>query len=208
MPRQRQSGEERRRQIVDAALDLLARRGPAAVTTAAIAARIGLTQGALFRHFPNKESLLTAALNRVTEGIVATMVRATERDAPATERLRAAVTGYLKFMSANPAMLAMFYARDFHARYPQIRDLISERIGRFRHRLAGVIRDGIVAGEFRADVDPDIAAGLIRGMIYGLGAERSLRKAPFDPVAEGGRMFDVLLSGLRAPPKPGRRPSR
>ena len=205
MRRQRRSGTERRRQIVDAALDLLARRGPGAVTTTAIAARIGLSQGAIFRHFSNKESLLTAALNRITDGVIAAMVRATERDAPATERLRAAFIGYLQFMSANPAMLAMFSSRDFLSTYPQIRNQVVERTDRFRARLAGVIRDGIAVGEFRPDVDPDIAAGLIRGAIYGLGVEHALRPARFDPARDAAGMFETLLAGLQAPSKPRRR---
>ena len=56
--------EERRRQILDAAAELFAHRGFAGATTREIAAIVGTTETVLFRHFPTKESLYAAILDR------------------------------------------------------------------------------------------------------------------------------------------------
>lgn len=61
----RQPTEERRRQIADAALKIIAEQGLGRFTTQAIAAEIGVTDGTLFRHFANKEEIVLAALDRV-----------------------------------------------------------------------------------------------------------------------------------------------
>ena len=50
--------EERRAVIIEAVIELAAEQNPKGITTAAIAKRMGLTQGALFRHFPNKDAIL------------------------------------------------------------------------------------------------------------------------------------------------------
>jgi len=59
--------QERRAATVEAVVDLAAEQNPADITTTAIAERMGLTQGALFRHFPNKDAILEAAMSWVSE---------------------------------------------------------------------------------------------------------------------------------------------
>lgn len=49
------SAEERRAVTVDTVVALAAEENPSEITTAAIAARMKVTQGALFRHFPSKD---------------------------------------------------------------------------------------------------------------------------------------------------------
>lgn len=63
----RQPTEDRQRQIAQAALDLIAEEGLGRFTTAAIARRVGISEGAIFRHFPSKEAIVTAAIGRVEE---------------------------------------------------------------------------------------------------------------------------------------------
>ena len=63
----RQPTEERRRQIADAALKVIAERGLGRFTTQAIAAEIGVSDGMIFRHFASKEDIVLAALDRVEE---------------------------------------------------------------------------------------------------------------------------------------------
>ena len=63
----RQPTEERRRQIADAALKVIAERGLGRFTIQAIAAEIGVTDATLFRHFASKEDIVLAALDRVEE---------------------------------------------------------------------------------------------------------------------------------------------
>lgn len=63
----RQPTEERRRQIADAALKVIAEQGLGRFTTQAIAAEVGITDGSLFRHFASKQEIVLAALDRVEE---------------------------------------------------------------------------------------------------------------------------------------------
>ena len=58
--------EERRTATVETVVKLAAEQNPADITTTAIAERMGLTQGALFRHFPTKEAILEATMSWVS----------------------------------------------------------------------------------------------------------------------------------------------
>ena len=64
----RLSSEARQTQIIETVIALAAQHSPGQITTQEIANVIGVTQGALFRHFPNKEAVL-ATLQRFNEDL-------------------------------------------------------------------------------------------------------------------------------------------
>lgn len=63
----RKGREERREEIADAALRIIATRGIAALTVSALATEIGLTGGALYRHFESTDEILVAVAARAVE---------------------------------------------------------------------------------------------------------------------------------------------
>ena len=70
--------EERRAVTVEAVVKLAAEQNPTDITTAAIATSMKLTQGALFRHFPNKEAIWQAVMEWVAEHLMARIERAAQ----------------------------------------------------------------------------------------------------------------------------------
>lgn len=68
VPRQRLSTEQRQDEIVRATMDLVGEQGVEQVTTQAIADHIGLTQGAIFRHFASKEAIWLAVVRWIENG--------------------------------------------------------------------------------------------------------------------------------------------
>ncbi|MCF6195776.1 MAG: TetR/AcrR family transcriptional regulator, partial [Emcibacter sp.] len=62
MTRKKMPADMRRSVTIEAVLDIAARQNPRDITTAAIAHHMNVTQGALFRHFDNKESLWLAVM--------------------------------------------------------------------------------------------------------------------------------------------------
>lgn len=76
--RKKLPAEERRAVTVEAVVALAAEQNPNAITTAAIAKRMGLTQGALFRHFPNKDAILQAVIEWVAERLLARVDKAVQ----------------------------------------------------------------------------------------------------------------------------------
>jgi TetR/AcrR family transcriptional regulator len=59
---------DRRRQLLETALDFFSRKGFEGTTTKEIAAAAGVTEAIIFRHFPNKQALYTAVLDFHHEG--------------------------------------------------------------------------------------------------------------------------------------------
>ena len=61
------SGEDRRRQLLDIAIDLFSKRGFRGTTTKEIALAAGVTEAIIFRHFATKQDLYAAILDHATE---------------------------------------------------------------------------------------------------------------------------------------------
>jgi AcrR family transcriptional regulator len=107
-------GGDLRRDLMDAALELVGREGPSAVSLRSLARRLGVSH-APANHFPDKASLFTAV---AIEGF--TLLGAAIEDgarrlgpgATASQRFRAAGRAYTSFALAHPAHFAVMWQRD------------------------------------------------------------------------------------------------
>lgn len=75
-PGKRLAADDRRAVTVEAVVELAAEQNPSEITTAAIATRMHLTQGALFRHFPNKDAIWQAVMEWVADHLLTRIERA------------------------------------------------------------------------------------------------------------------------------------
>ena len=89
-PRQRLNSDERQREIVAAVLLLARERGPEAITAQAIADRIGVTQGAIFRHFPDKAAIWMAVFAWVRESLATVLATAIAKPRSPLAKIEAA----------------------------------------------------------------------------------------------------------------------
>ncbi len=106
-----ESAAATRRALLDEAAVLLDGGGPDAVTLREVGARAGVSRGAPYRHFADKESLLTAVAAESWERIGDHMnaVRTDERLRPA-EKLRAALTGVIDVSRQQPHLYQLMFS--------------------------------------------------------------------------------------------------
>ena len=106
-----ESAAATRRALLDAAAVLLDRGGPDAVTLRAVAGMAGVTRGAPYRHFPDKDSLLTTvateALERIADGVEAV---GADPQLPSAERLHNALTALLTIGRRQPHLYRLMFA--------------------------------------------------------------------------------------------------
>lgn len=88
--------EMRRAVTVEAVIALAAKTNPADITTAQIAAHMGVSQGALFRHFTDKQAVWTAVMDWTADTLLARFDAVT--GATPVDRLRAIFTTHIAFV--------------------------------------------------------------------------------------------------------------
>ncbi len=192
--------EERRSVTVETVLALAAEQNPSEITTAAISARMNLTQGALFRHFPTKEALWTAVMEWVAERLMQRIERAVA-DAPGPlAALRSMFLAHAGFVVEHPGVPRMMFGELQRAEASAPKRMAQTLIRRYGERVRALLEAGQAAGEVAADIDLDAATTLFIGTIQGLVMQSLLAGEPERISREAPAVLALYLRGIRRHP--------
>ena len=201
-PRLRLSSDARQREIVAAVLALARETGPDAITTQAIADRMGVTQGALFRHFPDKTSIWLAVFAWVRQSLEAAIAEATEKAGSPLAKIEAAFLAHVAFVAANPGVpRVLFHEMQYPGDTP-VRAEVRAMISAYRKRLALLFGRAKAAGELPAGLDASLAPVLFIGAVQGLVIESALSGDEAAMTRRARALFALLLDGYRGVNRP------
>jgi TetR/AcrR family fatty acid metabolism transcriptional regulator len=154
------AAQDKRRQILDAAVRTFADLGYHGARVSDIAEHAGVAHGLLYHYFASKEEVLQTIF-RENWGELLERFRAVERaDEPAAEKLAGISKILLRTWRNDPALVTVM-VREV-ARSPQLQGQVEEVREAFVI-LERVIREGQRRGEFRADIDPQLASWILYG---------------------------------------------
>ena len=160
--------DERRPQIIEAAIQVFLRKGYRKASMPEIARQAGLSIGGVYWYFKSKDEIIAAILERTFDQDFSALTELLGAGAPTADRLRAFVDGYAdsfeQWQWLNPIGME-FYGEAAHDE--KVRGVVLRYLERFRRALATLIEQGIQRGEFRA-VDPIDTANVLLGMEEGL----------------------------------------
>ncbi len=160
--------EERREVTVETVIELAAEQNPTDITTGAIAKRMGVTQGALFRHFPSKDAILQAVMEWVSARLLARVDKATSAAASPLAALEAAFMAHIDFISEHPGVPRMLFGELQRAEQTMAKRMAQTLIQRYGERLGRLIAEGKDRGELMTTLDEKTAVTLFIGTIQGL----------------------------------------
>lgn len=200
----RLSSGERQREIVGAVLELARERGPDAITTQAIAERIGVTQGALFRHFPDKEAIWLAVFGWVREALEAAFEAATRGVTSPLARIERAFLAHVAFVAANPGVPRVLFHELQLAGDSPVRAAVRAMVAAYGRRLARLFDEAKAAGEIPGHVDTTLAPVLFVGAVQGLVIDAALAGDGARLARSAPRMLALLLDGWRGAPAPAK----
>ena len=194
------SADERRAVTVEAVVALAAQQNPSDITTSAIAQHMGVTQGALFRHFPSKEAILEAVMHWVSERLLARVDRAAEAAATPLQTLEAVFMAHIGFVAEHPGVPRMLFGELQRPGETLPKKMVHTLLQRYGTRLHGVLEDGKARGDLRADLDVDAAAVLFIGSIQGLVMQSLLAGGVERMRSDAPRVFAIYCRGIRSLP--------
>jgi AcrR family transcriptional regulator len=125
---QRKSAEERREEILEAALVEFAAHGLEGGSTEAIARAVGISQPYVFRLFGTKKELFTATIERCMRGTLE-MFRTASAGLKGEEALRAIGDAYVERLATDPTYLHSQMQAYAASDDPQIRDVVRKGYG-------------------------------------------------------------------------------
>lgn len=196
-PRRRLPTDQRQGEIIAAVLALACEHGPDAITTQAIADRMGVTQGAIFRHFPNKEVIWLAVFAWVRESLGAALQRAMQKKASPLARLEAAFIAHAGFLAAHPGVPRVLFHELQYPDQSPVRREVKAMVGAYQARLATLFNAARQAGELPAGLNTALAPLLFIGAIQGLVVQSALAGDAKVMTRRAKPLFAMLLDGYR-----------
>ena len=110
---QAERSEEMRARLSEAAYDIIAERGHSAFRTAMVAARAGVSQGALLHHFPTKDALTLAAVDRaLSKAELAANDRLSGKTSTVKAALSTMIEDFRDFFGSDPFWVALDITMD------------------------------------------------------------------------------------------------
>jgi AcrR family transcriptional regulator len=160
IPSRKAGSEQRRRRVLDAARACFGEAGFAGATIGAIAERAGVSNGLLYQFFRSKEHLFEVVLREIIGDWVRALVPRDAGEASASRALEGMLRRSVEFCRRHPLLPALLRG-DQDLQLSRIREAGRDRVQPHRDLVASLLRRGIEAGEFKADLDVAAVADVI-----------------------------------------------
>ncbi len=150
--------------LVDAAVEILRREGPEALTLREVARRVGVSQAAPYRHFTDRRALVAAVAERGFARLQQTMLEGV-RSPDGRPGLKQVAVAYVRFGLANPAEYRVMFGPEVAITddLPLLRDTARPVLGFVAEGIAQLQKAGLIG-----DGDPRLMAVATWSTLHGL----------------------------------------
>ncbi len=197
----KQRTEVRQAGLVDAALMLAAQRSPADITTADLARAVGISQGAVFKHFASKEAIWLAVLDWVTDSLMARLQSAAKgAEHAALPALRAVFLAHVDFVMTYPGVPRLIFQELQRPEDSLLKSQVRVLMQRYRQLLLAVLDQAKTQQALRPGTDLQAAAVLFIGSVQGLVMQTLLSNQVQSMATQAPGVYAILQQGLQCPP--------
>ncbi len=196
-----QQSDQTKDRIVLASARLFARKGYAATSIADISAELQMTKGALYHHFESKEAVFFAVVERIRKTWRSAVAREVVSSSDAVTRLEILLDRQARFLQADETFCLvlnglMSEMDGVNADFLGVLQEVYAELARF---IRQIIAHGQRDGQIRKDLDPDLTALAIVGMMRGTGCSRPIsERMKIDYASMMDTLKKLVVKGLSA----------
>ena len=166
--RKRPKPGERRVQILQTLASMLEQPGAERVTTAALAARLEVSEAALYRHFASKAQMFEGLIEFIEQTVFSLIGQITDREADMSNQVRRVLTVLLQFAEKNPGMTRVMVGDALVFE----NDRLLARMNQFFDRIESQLRQSLrerahAAGSATPTVDANVQAAVLTAFVVG-----------------------------------------
>ncbi|GAB4342549.1 MAG: hypothetical protein Kow0037_30030 [Calditrichia bacterium] len=170
----RKPTEERQREIKQAILHIIAEEGLHALSTRNLAKKVGISEGALFRHFPSKRDMMLAILEDVQTDLMNPLREIAQQNLPAPERLFKFLCTHVRYLIQNRGITILLFSEAAHLNDSELKNRMHDILIHQKQYIGKIIQDGIVAGEWDPELQVENVTMLYMGIPITLSIEMVL----------------------------------
>lgn len=157
--------EFRYREVLDSVATAFAEKGYLGASTKDIAERLGIRAASLYYYLPSKEAALAAVCEVGIKSFIENVRTILASSMPATEKVRAVIVNQLSPLRTHPdADYIRVFLRHRHELPEESRRHVVDLSREFQKLVEQIFIDGILAGEFRNDLNPQLTTFALLGL--------------------------------------------
>jgi AcrR family transcriptional regulator len=202
MPGERKRSEARKEEVHDIALRIIDEEGIHALTMRGISERIGISEAALFRHFKDKEDMISGLAERVFRESI---VEESPKGSGVEEQLASLMEAQFSSFQRNPGVTSILFQEEIFREYPAIKERFDSRRKERAKNIASMIQAAKGRGEARKDLDEDTFALIYMGAMRMAVLEWRSSGFAYDLIPQAKRLCGELVRGLLPTTSPRRR---
>jgi TetR/AcrR family transcriptional regulator len=166
--RKRPKPGERRVQILEALATMLEKPGAERITTSALAARLEVSEAALYRHFASKAQMFEGLIEFIEQSVFSLVNQITERETDHVARTRKVMVMVLQFGEKNPGMTRVMVGDALVFENDRLQDRMNQFFDKLESGFKQSLRDAASAsGVATPTVDAQVQASVLIAFMVG-----------------------------------------
>lgn len=186
----------RREDILQAFAAMLQTHPGTRITTAALARRLGVSEGALYRHFPSKAKMLDALIEFAETTVFSRVTHILATDADDATRCGHILRLLLGFCEKNPGFARLFAGDALQGETERLRHRVRQFYDRIETQLRQLVRRAHATRPTPAPIGPNAAANLLLACAEGRIAQFVRDEFKRSPTADFNEQWRVLVKAL------------
>jgi len=175
MTAQRLDTETRQLQIKKAVLDIISTEGIGKLSTRNLAFKIGVSEGALFRHFSSKKKIMLSILDDVKNELLVEQERITYSSSlTAEQKLFDFLCRHITYLIENKGITILLFSEAAHMNEPLLKKGLREILLTQKEYISRIIKQGMNEGVWDKSLNVENAATLYMGIPISLNIEMIL----------------------------------
>lgn len=185
------------RQIIDAAIVVIAENGYHQAQVSKIAKQAGVADGTIYLYFKNKEDILISVFSDKMSVITESLQYIIKTESSSTAKLSRMIENHFN-MLANDAHFAVVTQIELRQSNKALRQKINAILKGYLMLLDEILIEGMVSGEFNPVMDVRLARSMVFGTIDEIITTWVMNEQRYDLLALTPKVKDLILRGLQA----------
>lgn len=192
----RESTEVRQVQIKKAVLEIIANEGLHNLSTRKLANSIGLTEGAIFRHFPTKRDIIKGIMNDVSTDLIGSLKKIVLSLEPSDKKLFAYLCKNVEYLKKNRGITILLFSEATHLGDKELKGKLSLILTEQKIFIKKIVEDGINSGLWNKNINTEDFANLYLGIPITFNIEMILNTDNFVVENFCKKMYSLLIKTL------------
>lgn len=193
-PRTRARPGERREMILQALAAMLEQPKTEKITTAALAARLAVSEAALYRHFASKAQMYEGLIEFIEQTLFTLINQIAQKEPEGVRQVRAIGMMLLGFAEKNPGMTRVLTGEALVGEHPRLPERVNQMLDRIEATLRQTLKLAVSAGTLPGDYDPPLRASLVLSHVLGRWHRYANSGFARRPTEQADAQLRILLS--------------